>query len=115
MRISDWSSDVCSSDLFEQHLLQAGIVSHHQYRAGIARLVSQAFENRFGTGEIEPLVENGIGTGKGGFDRAPHPFGRAGQHCLPFHAMLADMIAPQSRAANATTVEPRTDERRVGK
>src|SRR3546814_3272602 len=29
MRISDWSSDVCSSDLFDQAILRAGAVERH--------------------------------------------------------------------------------------
>src|SRR3546814_3043133 len=32
MRISDWSSDVCSSDLQEYLLLQNGLQKHHQAR-----------------------------------------------------------------------------------
>src|SRR3546814_14167732 len=30
MRISDWSSDVCSSDLFDQTLLREALANEHQ-------------------------------------------------------------------------------------
>src|SRR3546814_12148361 len=37
MRISDWSSDVCSSDLFREHHFHAGALLDRQLHRGIVR------------------------------------------------------------------------------
>src|SRR3546814_7218034 len=42
MRISDWSSDVCSSDLYLKDMTVADLVENHQRRAGEAVVPASA-------------------------------------------------------------------------
>src|SRR3546814_15450862 len=51
MRISDWSSDVCSSDLF---FLESGVFLVDAYTDAVAQYLGcgRAFDNDFGQGEV---------------------------------------------------------------
>src|SRR3546814_20250996 len=64
MRISDWSSDVCSSDLFQRHLLPKGELKHRGRRvdpAAIKDIAILAIE-----GERDDI--SGIGQTKAALD-----------------------------------------------
>src|SRR3546814_17346712 len=84
MRISDWSSDVCSSDLTDDKLLVSGTVGLHYYdliddsRFNASLLASKRWET--GIGDIGILVD--VSTFAGGFPSdditVEHDCGRSG-------------------------------------
>src|SRR3546814_17866328 len=106
MRISDWSSDVCSSDLnLERHI-------------NLGRDDVLIFDLRLGQ--------------RGLFDRGPHgglraaieltafrefqQFARDGRLRVALHGEIGIVpIAPHSKALELFLLPPRSDDRRVGK
>src|SRR3546814_8654590 len=55
MRISDWSSDVCSSDLQDQ-VFEAGVMARNQEMPGVAAGIADHVDQRRGGGEIDAAV-----------------------------------------------------------
>src|SRR3546814_17571324 len=57
MRISDWSSDVCSSDLVRRHLVPAGRDVAHQLRKAL-RDPAEDEERRLDVGALETFEQH---------------------------------------------------------
>src|SRR3546814_14996772 len=91
MRISDWSSDVCSSDLFSAKSLQERIVD-----VGASLVITADEQVRGGkTIPLKPAVEEAIGMG--GCDA------------------VAKIVVYQRTGGNVPWKDGRSEERRVGK
>src|SRR3546814_15480161 len=107
MRISDWSSDVCSSDLFHKHF---GIPVLQNYGAtefagGVAGWTLPDFlksgeQRRGSVGQMSPVVDGRIVDAESG---EPLPYGKNGS---------VELRAPHL-GAGRNWVRP--EERRVGK
>src|SRR3546814_10215929 len=114
MRISDWSSDVCSSDLIDdQRLLQDGadLLTRVQRAVGILkhdlhRLTQLALRLALGLGHVDAVEHQGAG--RRPFDQRHH----AGERGLAA-AGLADYrqrLAGGTREAGAVRSEEHTSE-----
>src|SRR3546814_1605011 len=58
MRISDWSSDVCSSDLFEQFRMRAG--AHEVHQISLDRVDEQEVAADMALAMIAPIAFEGV-------------------------------------------------------
>src|SRR3546814_10272307 len=101
MRISDWSSDVCSSDLVQRRQVAGGVVEEHVLRAGIGAVDAP------GGGAGVPLVNGGvvlhagIGAGPGGVGDAVPQVARL--HLLVHAPVGAPDQAPGVRSEEHTS------------
>src|SRR3546814_5394968 len=92
MRISDWSSDVCSSDLGTIHLLQA------MRAAGVNRLVFSSSATVYGDPDSVPVREDAA-------LRITNPYGRTK---LVMEQLIGDLCVsdPSFHAANLRYFNP---------
>src|SRR3546814_7030670 len=92
MRISDWSSDVCSSDLGEPRSSRAGRPVQACQRPPVAHRAKPGARNReLGRrGKVFPLRCLSLGDGAGAFSRvAPLPFeGRSEEHTSELQSLM---------------------------
>src|SRR3546814_19951561 len=100
MRISDWSSDVCSSDLIagRQHAIERHVRAHDVAGAGVDRGLErrQIDVPQFAVGQLDLIVVT----------------------TAERRAVTGEMLGPRHDAAGAAdvrTLEARSEERRVGK
>src|SRR3546814_5538370 len=93
MRISDWSSDVCSSDLIHRALVLAGVAHHHRDQALVAALGRghQAVAGGRGVagldavdGRVAPQQQVAVALG----DRADREFLRSEEHTSELQSLM---------------------------
>src|SRR3546814_15035550 len=60
MRISDWSSDVCSSDLLDEDILRVAAIRAARPRAWIGVDANQGYDRRTLAALLPLLVEHGV-------------------------------------------------------
>src|SRR3546814_14430815 len=113
MRISDWSSDVCSSDLFVQQLFLDGLFGYGA--AGAIGLGDEKIPRGFDAGQGKAQ-----GVHAGYFLEAGDGEVAAADLCAAFQQMACHGGAAQSMPVVVAPIEmrqrrPRSEERRVGK
>src|SRR3546814_16990352 len=114
MRISDWSSDVCSSDLFEASFRQGVNV----YLGGMANHYSVSVRSYEENGKLGEPVNKGFSTevfAQSAIDFIQHQAEQGNKK--PFFCYVAFTAPhdPYSSKADYTGLYPRSEESRVGK
>src|SRR3546814_15456213 len=112
MRISDWSSDVCSSDLVHRFLLQPD--GGEEFQRSVTQQVDRAdFRPKRLGDDLHDAVELGLRRGARGHDimQTRQYFAGGGGGCLLPEHELADY---RPRAQRLCTAAKPSDERVVG-
>src|SRR3546814_20104067 len=119
MRISDWSSDVCSSDLFDAagaHDADAAIILGEEGEAFAGKLASEIVERRYAFHGVDVAYDDRGGAGRTG---KGHSGGCRQQNLLEhvfFSLGKVNWCQPASGRKKARMVQSgRSEERRVGK